>query len=710
MEDASVGSSSIDNELTTGSIESGQEEEEAQSDSMVSDYRHGAVQLQKAGIDDLSDSESASTESDGSIESDDSVAESIESDYSMAESIESDDSVAPESIDESEQEKKAESENVISDGQTAVQSRNVDPAKLLDSESEHEEGKCDLESYSSSCVNPGLTFFAQNTVESPPDEGRSDSEGSSVRSRVTTSNVVSVEPDLSLNLCSDGGIVSNPRDVKSMSSAETSTMKKLNAEVVSERHDMNVLESTADSVEVTGIPPICHSFESAQMEHKAEKPNACSEVNDTTSLLAEAKELPENLSVGELVKKLMASSVTMAEGGGNKEGHSNELKEQEGGPLPLGNGEMISCCSSSSTKTNANLQQESEQAKEVMGYPEKDKATESPERPSANRAKISEGAAFTVADAGYLLNREEVVVNRKTESLGETTGYEKYMPLSRINSPEVHKGICSADDDAECSPNIESTDQMLQVIEHGAVHEKVAESMGDERGLPQGNGLEIASTDVTNTVRTGNVKMLGEGEKSMLCQEQKSLLSVTKCTEISDCDPIAVGQKHTLYKEAMVESVKTSYVHAWKQEPAEEIRLLPLDESTEMSTEMSVSMMKPHEEPTLCDGAYRTGARNLEPEQNETTMGRAISSTTQLKLSDMSSSSAPLTSSRNIEEGVTNGTEEIRKKNMNANENGGTGTVKYKEKWHKKDGEVVLSGIVRYYNRLNIFSITLTLA
>ncbi len=345
-----------------------------------------------------------------------------------------------------------------------------------------------------------------------------------------------------------------------------------------------------------------------------------------------------------------------------------------------------------------------------MGYPEKDKATEPPEWPSAHRAKISEGAAFTVAGAGYILNREEVGIKRKVESLGETADYEKYMPLSRINSPEVHKGICSADDDAECSPNIESTDQMLQVIECGTVHETVAESMEDEQGFPQGNGLEIASMDVTNTVRTGNVKMLREGEKSMLCKGEKSLLSVTKCTEISDCDPNAVGQKHMLTKEAMVESVKTSYVHTWKQEPAEEIRLLPLDESTEMSTEMSVSMMKPYEESTLCDGAYRTGARNPEPEQNETTMGKAISSTPQLKLSNMSSSSTSITSSRNIEECVMNGTEPIKKKIMDANENGGTGTIKCEEKWHKKDGEVVLSGIVRYYNRLNICSVALTLA
>ncbi len=348
MEDPSVRSGSIDSELATESIESEQgeeeeeEEEEVQSDSVISDYRHGAVQLQQTGIDDLSDSESTSTESDESIESDDSVAESIESD----------DSVARESIDESEQEKKAESDNVISDGQTAIQSRNMDAAKLSGSESEPEEDECDLESYSSPYINPSPTFFTQNTAESPPDKRRSDSGGSSVRSRVTTSNIVSVEPDLSLNLCSDGGIVSNPRDVESKSSVETNTMKKLNAEVVSERHDMKVLESTADSVEVTGIPPIHHSFESAQIEHQVEKTNGSSEVNDTTSLLAEAKELSENLSVRELVNKLMGSSVTMAEGGGSKEGDPKEFKEQEGEPLPLGNGEMISCCSSSSTKTN----------------------------------------------------------------------------------------------------------------------------------------------------------------------------------------------------------------------------------------------------------------------------------------------------------------------------------------------------------------------
>ncbi len=730
-EDASVGSSSIHSELTTESVESGQEEEEeeeAQPDSVVSDYL-GNTQLQEAGIYDPSDSESASTESDDeSIESDD---ESIESDESVAESTESDDLVAPK-INESEQEKKAEPGNVVvSAGQIDMQSRNTDAETLLASESEPEEDDCDLEDCSSSgIVNPAPTFFTQNTVEAPPGEGRNDFEESSVRSRVTTtSNIVSVEPDLSLNLCSDGGTIPNSTAaVENTSSEETNVMKKLNAEVVvSERRDMNVLECTAaDSIEVTTAPPMRHSSESAQIEYQTEKSTTRNKVNNTTSLVAEAAELTENLSVREFENKFTRSSATTAGGEGSKEGYSEDLNEQEGGgALPLGDGEMISFCSSSSTKTNTkdnaahkkvtmydstvcesylnvhasnddHLQQKSEQEKEVMGYPEKDKAIESHEKTNANRNKINEIEGLTVADAGRLLNREEeVIVNKRTESLGESTDYEKYVPPSRIPATEVvHKGICSfADNGAKCSPNIESTDQTLRVAKCRAVHEKVAESMGNGRGPPRGNGIEIVNMDVTNTARMGNVKMLGEGEKSMLCQEEENY------TEIIDCDdPIAEGQNHTLTKEAIIKSVKASYVYAaWKQDLEKEIRLSHLDEGIEMS----VSMTKPYEEPTLCgDEAHWTDVRNPEPKQNETKTGKAISSTTtQFKLSNMSSTSGiSITSSRNrnIEEGVilSGGNEEVKKEILDANENGGTGIVKCEEKWRKKDGEVVLSGIV----------------
>ncbi len=368
-DDASAGSSSIDSDLTTESIESEQEEEEeAQSDSVTSSYRNGSVQLQKsAGTVHLSDPESASTESDWSIESDDSVAESIESDSVDADSI------------ESEQEKIAEPDNVISNKRTDEQSQNMDVIKFIDSESEPEQDECDLEGFSNSCVDHYFTFATQNTVVKSPDEMICDSGGSlSVRSVVTKSNRVVVaddvtpaEPEGSINHSSD---INGPKpmDTKSESRTETSTVKnkKLDAEVISERHDMKASESTVASSDVTGVTCEHHTFESVPIEHHQadeESNHHHLEVNDTSLLeVTKGGLVPDNLSVRELVNELLGSSFTIANVGDDKEEVlSKKLngnnKEEEGEPLPFGNGETKSCCDSrSTTRANGNEEQHEE--------------------------------------------------------------------------------------------------------------------------------------------------------------------------------------------------------------------------------------------------------------------------------------------------------------------------------------------------------------
>ncbi len=338
-----------------------------------------------------------------------------------------------------------------------------------------------------------------------------------------------------------------------------------------------------------------------------------------------------------------------------------------------------------------------------MGHSQKDKSAESPERSSSDRIKINSGSEFTVADdAERLLNRE-VSAKEITESLGETTDCEEYM-LSSINkSSNVNTGACAAADDAQCLADIESTDQMVQEIECATVQEKVVEgSTGDERGLPPDIDLGMISTGVANTVRTGNVKILREGDKSMLHQEEKRpLLSVTKCTEISDRGPIAVDIKHSLSKGVMMENMETSYAHACKQGHVGKIRLLPSEES---STETNVcTTMKANEGSTLGEEeTFRTGITNPEPARNETTTIGKVISPTELQLISSSVNVASPTSSTNIQKctsigGVANGgtKEEVKKEIiMVVDENGRTRAAKYEDQYHEKGWEA-LSGTVR---------------
>ncbi len=224
--------------------------------------------------------------------------------------------------------------------------------KLSDSEFEPEQDECDLEScFSSSYIDHTPTVVTQSTV-GLADKGRSDSEGSTSRSRVTARNrvvidVTAAETEPSLNHCS-GDIVSDPRDTKSESSAEPSKMKKkkFDAEDVSAGHDIKVSESTAASVQVTSITPGYHSFASAQIErHQEDEPSHDHQVNDT-ALVEEGNGLPDNnLTVSGLVNELFGrSSFTMAKGDSSKEEKSKELnRNDEGGePLLFRNGKMAS--------------------------------------------------------------------------------------------------------------------------------------------------------------------------------------------------------------------------------------------------------------------------------------------------------------------------------------------------------------------------------
>ncbi len=322
----------------------------------------------------------------------------------------------------------------------------------------------------------------------------------------------------------------------------------------------------------------------------------------------------------------------------------------------------------------------------VGGCLQKDnnKAIEPPELPNFNRIVTSAGAgtAFTAADTEYLLNREN-----------QNTG---------VGCITAQAG------DAQCPNNTGSTGKRVQIIDCATVHEEMAEStVVDDSRLHPDNGLEMMGMFATNnTARAENVKTLREGEKSnmLLHQEKKSLLSVTKhTTEVCDCGgPIAAvnGKRTSLSKATMMESVKTSHLHTWKQEeePAEEIRLFLHLEEGSSSTEMSLNTSKTHEGPTLGEEPFRTCERNPEPpEQNKNIMMENVIPTTQLKLSSTSATTIIPPRINNFEEGTGIGMvmkgitkEEMEKKIiMGSEKNRRTGTAaKYEEKWYNKDEEV----------------------